>query len=263
MKKKISNALAASLIVSQMQVVTFAENATDINDADINKENISQDNEAINPDIVLEEDIVVDEGLIEDNSKQENVINEDSINKSTYKLSGKLELDLNFAMPIKYSTTDQTNISVTIKNKNGLEEMIHLGSEVSSNTTTSGIKYTVEALNSKRDVLNTNESDLSFYHVTFENLDLGEYSLKISGDGYQDVVIDNIEIMKSSKRVMLGTTDNTIVIDDKGTDDTSDDIKEYYPGVFLAGDVDEDGSIKNSDYDALKNQIKRESSSAS
>ena len=145
MKKKIFNALAASLIVSQMQVVTFAENATDINDADINKENISQDNEAINPDIVLEEDIVVDEGLIEDNSKQENVINEESINKSTYKLSGKLELDLNFAMPIKYSTTDQTNISVTIKNKNGLDETIHLGSEVSSNTTASGIKYTLEA----------------------------------------------------------------------------------------------------------------------
>ena len=67
--------------------------------------------------------------------------------------------------------------------------------------------------------------------------------------------------MKSSKRVMLGTTDNTIVIDDKGTDDTSDDIKEYYPGVFLAGDVDEDGSINNSDYDTLKNQIKRKSSS--
>ena len=270
MKKKISNVLAASLIASQMQVVTFAENVTDINSADINKENISQDNETINANTNIEEDVedkesiedlVEDKESTEDDSIREDSINEENTNKNNYKLNGKLELDLNFSMPIKYSTADKTNISVTIKNKNGLDERIQLGSEVSSNTTASGIKYTIEALNSKRDVLNGNESDLSFYHITFENLDLGEYSLEVSGDGYQDALVENIEITNSSKRVMLGTTDNTIVIDDKGTDDTSDDIKEYYPGVFLAGDVNEDGLIKDSDYDALKNQIKRESSS--
>ena len=163
MKKKISNVLAASLIASQMQVVTFAENVTDINSADINKENISQDNETINANTNIEEDVedkesiedlVEDKESTEDDSIREDSINEENTNKNNYKLNGKLELDLNFSMPIKYSTADKTNISVTIKNKNGLDERIQLGSEVSSNTTASGIKYTIEALNSKRDVLN-------------------------------------------------------------------------------------------------------------
>ena len=57
MKKKISSALAASLIVGQMQGVTFAENLADNHDADINKESISQETDAFNADKDLTEEL--------------------------------------------------------------------------------------------------------------------------------------------------------------------------------------------------------------
>ena len=103
---------------------------------------------------------------------------------------------------------------------------------------------------------------MSFYHLTFENLDLGEYSLELAGNGYLTTTVDNIDVTTYSKRVLLGTSDNTIVIDDKGTDDESDDDKKYYPGVFLAGNIDDEGLVTQSDYEELKNQIKSMASSA-
>ncbi len=274
MKRKISSALAASLIVGQMQGIAFAENTTNLQDIDVSKENVSQSTEAATDNGNTEKsDEVKEETSIED--KKEEVSTEESVeettqesiknqttDKSTYKQTGKLELDLNFSMPIKYTNKETTNISVKLKKGAEIIETVNLGSDTKNGSNSKGISYTLEALNSKRKVLKDGEKDLSFYHLTFENLDLGEYSLELSGDGYLTTTVDNIDVTTYSKRVLLGTSDNTIVIDDKGTEDETDDIKEYYPGVFLAGNIDDKGLITQSDYDELKAQIKSMSSSA-
>lgn len=259
MKKKISSALAASLIVGQMQGVTFAENLADNHDADINKESISQETDAFNADKDLTEELK-EEVSVE--SLEEDTIENSITDGSNYNPKGKLELDLNFALPIKHTTADKTNISVTIKSKSGEIETVRLGSDQKKNTTESGLLSTIEALSSKREALKPGENDLSFYHLTFENLELGIYSIEIAGDGYKTTTIDNIDVSDYSKRVLVGTSDNTIIIDDKGTDEESDDDKEYYPGVFLAGNIDADGLVTHTDYEALKNQIKSMASSA-
>ena len=259
MKKKISSALAASLIVGQMQGVTFAENLADNHDADINKESISQETDAFNADKDLTEELK-EEVSVE--SLEEDTIENSITDGSNYNPKGKLELDLNFALPIKHTTADKTNISVTIKSKSGEIETVRLGSDQKKNTTESGLLSTIEALSSKREALKPGENVLSFYHLTFENLELGIYSIEIAGDGYKTTTIDNIDVSDYSKRVLVGTSDNTIIIDDKGTDEESDDDKEYYPGVFLAGNIDADGLVTHTDYEALKNQIKSMASSA-
>lgn len=258
MKKKISSVLAASLIVGQMQGITFAENATNINDVDINNESISQDVDIIDIDKDRTEEIetYVDGELKEDNSIEEETTDKVNTDKDNYNPKGKLELDLNFSMPIKYTITDTTNISVTIRHNNGKTETIKLGSDQKKNATESGISYTLEALNSKRENLKPGDDNLSFYHLTFEDLELGSYSIEVSGDGYETAVIEDIDITNYSKRILIGTSDNKIILDDKGTEDTSDDIKEYYPGVFLAGNVTEDNLVTYSDYDELKSKIK-------
>ena len=93
------------------------------------------------------------------------------------------------------------------------------------------IKYNLEALDSKRTKLKDSAKELDFYHLTFENLSLGTYSLEISGDGYEAVNTGDIEIQNTSKRVILGTSEKTIVLDDKDTEDKSDDVTEYYPRI--------------------------------
>ena len=179
MKKKISSALAASLIVGQMQGVTFAENLADNHDADINKESISQETDAFNADKDLTEELK-EEVSVE--SLEEDTIENSITDGSNYNPKGKLELDLNFALPIKHTTADKTNISVTIKSKSGEIETVRLGSDQKKNTTESGLLSTIEALSSKREALKPGENDLSFYHLTFENLELGIYSIEIAGD---------------------------------------------------------------------------------
>ena len=279
MKRKISSALAASLIVGQMQGLTFAESTINVQDADItenisqyedttkntNDENVTGESDNTVEDDKLEEEVIESSESDADNgepvvSDEEVETNVDS-NTSNYEVKGKLELDLNFSMPIKHAIADQTNITVTLKSESGKSEAIKLGSDINSGTTESEIKYTLEALNSKREALEDGEKDLSFYHLTFENLELGTYSIEISGDGYETANIGNIDISDYSKRVLAGTSDNTIVLDNNGTDDESDDEKEYYPGVFLAGNVNDDDIVTDSDYEDLKNQIKKNESS--
>ena len=269
MKRKISSALAASLIVGQMQGLTFAESTTNVQDADISKniskyedttKNTNDENKNVTEE--LGNQVEYDELTQDDVDNDESVISDEDIktnldsNRSNYEVKGKLELDLNFSMPIKHAIAEQTNITVTLKGENGKSEVIKLGSDINSSTTESGIKYTLEGLNSKRESLVDDEEDLSFYHLTFENLELGTYSVEISGDGYETANIEDINIVEYSKRVLVGTSDNTIVLDDKGTENESDDEKEYYPGIFLAGNINNDNSINYSDYEALKNQIK-------
>ena len=304
--KKLSGALAASLIVGQLQSVVLAESPTELQDIDANNEDLSQSFDAVAnesaqkqlEDVITEEDssetteqeketseeVIVEDDLadeelssIEEQVQEESTLDEEENVDVTltqpeqeetkletvgtpYIAKGKLELDLNFALPIKYTDCNTTDLTVTLKKGSEIIETIQLGSDSVSKKQTA---YTLEALNSKRQPLSDNETDISFYHLTFEKLDLGTYTLEISGAGYKTATVQDIEIQSTSKRVLLGTSDNTIVIDDKGTPEEDDDIKEVYPGALLAGEINVDQAINQADYEELKNQIKHNTGSDS
>ena len=157
--------------------------------------------------------------ITEDEEVIENIVDD----AENYEAKGKLELDLNFSLPIKFTTSDQTKISVKLKGtgEDGVE--VELGSDTvkAGKTESQGINYELEALDYKRKKIEDSATDLEFYHLTFDKLPLGTYSLEISGAGYETVLVDNIKIQDSSKRVLIGTSDKKIVIDDE--------TKVYYP----------------------------------
>ncbi|MBQ3421678.1 MAG: hypothetical protein IJH34_08395, partial [Romboutsia sp.] len=164
-----------------------------------------------------------------------------------YEAKGKLELDLNFSLPIKYTTTNKTNIKVNLKKGDELVGSTKLGSDNLNGNIGADISYKLEAKDSKRNNLDKNATELAFYHLTFENLPLGTYSLEIVGQGYETALIENVEVLKSSKRILVGTSENKVIVDDK---------EEVYPAVFLAGNIDSNDVVNISDYEALKAQIK-------
>lgn len=250
MKRKISTTLAVTLITSQMQGIAFAQDSID----QTNKEN-----EKPVVETSIDNNIEVKEEAAEDVQQTQEETKED-ISKTVvdnYKVTGKLELDINFDMPIKHTTKDITDINVVLKSSVGEVASVSLGKDTTTGTIeASNIKYSLEALNGQKKSLEDGDTEVSFYHLTFENLSLDNYSLEISGQGYKDVVIDDIEILTTSKRVSLGTSDNTIVLDDNGTTETSDDVVEEYAGVFLAGNIDGDDTVTQEDYNELKNAIK-------
>ncbi|MGL5692892.1 MAG: M60 family metallopeptidase [Peptostreptococcaceae bacterium] len=210
MKRKISSTLAVTIIASQMQSITFAENTTNI--PDINNNEVAK---------VAEK----------------------------YEVKGKLELDINFALPIKFTQSNKTNISVKLKQGNEEIGIVNLGSDnLNGNLENKEINYKLEALDGKKSPLKQGETELQFYHLTFENLPLGTYELEVIGDGYETAQISNIEIQNSSKRVSIGTSDKTIVLDDN--------IVESYQGVFLVGNIDSTDLVTMSDYEILKDAIK-------
>ncbi len=83
-------------------------------------------------------------------------------------------------MPIKYTTKDTTNINVVLKKDNKTVSTVGLGNDNTSGSIEGGISYQLQALDGKKLPLKDGAKDLSFYHLTFENLDLGTYSLEIS-----------------------------------------------------------------------------------
>ena len=278
-RRKISAMLAVALITSQVQSITFAETMTSNQDIEIVNEVVSENvddnnsDSALNKEINTEDNEVTNGIVSEEDNQSENkeeiqVQNEEgnSVEKSesvseadnqeTYTVTGKLELDLNFATPIKLASSDMTNIKVTLKSSLG-ESIgeVNLGNDITTGKV-GNITYSLEALNSKREALEDDATELYFYHLTFEKLPVGAYEIEVSGSGYVTATVSDIEIENTSKRVLLGTTDNIIVLDDKGTEDESDDIKEEYLGNFLVGDVDKSGSVNEDDYNALKNAIK-------
>ena len=274
-RRKISAMLAVALITSQVQNITFAEtlnnnekveivnefNSGNIENANLEDNSEEKENYEEKENSDEKEDDEKSENTKElnnaiDNTDKDKFINE-SQSEGQNKIVGKLELDINFSTPIKVANADKTDISVKLTNKkDGNSYTVNLGSDVSEgNVDGTNISYSLEALDYNRGRLSENDTDLNFYHLTFENVDLGVYSLEISGAGYKTVSIDDIEIKNTSKRVLLGTADNTIVLDDKGTEDKSDDIVEEYSGSFLVGDVNSDGVINEDDYNEMKSKI--------
>ena len=275
-RRKISAMLAVALITSQIQNITFAETITNTQEVekvngvvfenvdDNNSDSILNDITTIEENSETSDEVVENEEENQVQDEEENIeesieIESENVDKikssEEYEVRGKLELDINFSTPIKLVEAKETRIKVTLKNSSGIVGEVDLGNDV-----TSGIvgdsTYSLEALGSKRDTLEENATELSFYHLTFEKLPVGTYSIEVSGSGYVSATVSNIEIQNTSKRVLLGTSDNIIVLDDKGTEDISDDVKEEYLGAFLVGDIDGNKSVDKDDYELLKSAIK-------
>ncbi len=258
MKRKISSTLAVTLIASNMQSLSFAEGNEHLKELPKNEVNIANENieinEKINSKETKTEKVDSNDSVVKDEvTTEENIENEaesETTKPEVYEAKGKLELDLNFSLPIKYTTANQTNITVNLKKGNELVGSTKLGSDNLNGTIGSDINYKLEAKDSKRNNLDENAKELSFYHLTFENLPLDTYSLEIVGTGYETASIENIDVTKSSKRVLVGTSENKVIVDDK---------EEVYPAVFLAGNINSDNIVSILDYEELKTQIKSNS----
>ena len=233
-KGKISSILAAAMITTQLNSVTvLATSKTELVSTVVESENAKNDDnqEATDQDGTVEEDSTLDK-----------------------KVTGKLEVDMNFAMPIKNTTAERTNIKVTLKKGEEKVGEVKLGND-NLEGTINGAKYTLQALDGKRMPIEEGAEEVSFYQLTFSKLDLATYSIEVEGEGYTTATVNDIEVVKSSKRVKIGTSDNKIVL----SNNEQEEVVDYYPGVFLAGDVNNDGSINQKDYDALKEKMKSKS----
>ena len=209
---------------------------------------------------------------IEDNSEE--IVEEDyildeikeNIDDSEIKVVGKLELDLNFAMPLVNS--DDLDILVKLQRGSNTIGIIDLSkgvveiaskededlsekaetknsklkSKKSGNNEEgkleSGITYKIDKYNYQRKTLNDDES-IYYVKVTFEGLERDIYSIDVSGSGYRETKVDNIEIMDYSKRVKLGNS-----LSQTG-----------YNTAFLAGDINGDSIIDMEDYQLVFDKI--------
>lgn len=269
-RRKLSCILTVTMIATQLNSVAFAQkNYDQINDiSSFVTDEVQNDTEQEQNDLIENNSIDLEEN---ENYNEETTVKEEKNNETTVveyttseidaKVSGKLEVDINFNMPIKNVGKDATNISVKLLKGENKEEIgsVELGND-NSQGSIKDIAYSLQALDGKRIAISGDAEELSFYHLTFNNLEVGVYSIEIQGKGYTTTLINDIKIDNSSKRVKVGTSDNKIVLSDNGThDDEDDDIVEYYPGVFLAGDVDGNKTITKEDYELVKKAIKDKS----
>ena len=223
-----------------------SSNNDETGEGSINSEINDEDNE-LNKDEEIQTDIDNSESF-ENNSDDltlENNPNEEVSNETTsentsniiedVKRYGKLEFDMNFAMPVK----DLNSIDLSIfKDESKIIQNLDLSLE--NGDLENGITYKVEKLNSKRLPLEDGQKDIYFLHITIEKLELGTYAAEIKSGGYIDTKVENIEIKDFSKRVILGSSNNESL---------------NYNGVFLAGDVNGDGKINMGDYDLVFENI--------
>lgn len=166
-------------------------------------------------------------------------------------ITGKLEVDMNFYMPIVNSTSNDIKVKLT-GNSESLSEEVSLAHN--SGVTKSGAKYTIEKLDSKRNVVTEENAEISFVRVIFENLAKGQYNIELSGKGYKTATVNNIDITSYSKRVKIGTKQNEVVT--KYGETEKQNVVEEYPALFLAGNVNEDDIITMGDYNIVLNSIK-------
>ncbi len=228
MRKKISRTLAFTLLASNINSLAFATDVNIINDVD---NNIS---------------------IIDNNISKTTGSSVGAFNQTV----GRLEVDINFVLPIKYTNKSQTDIKVLLKKDGKNIGSVELGSDNLTGAI-DNINYNLVAFNSTRGERVTNQNnDVSFYNLTFDNLEKGNYSLEILGNGYQNTVIDNITIDNTSKRVVLGNSENTILVGNKNEKENLENKEIVYPGVFLAGDVNNDSSVNMKDYYKVKEAIK-------
>lgn len=212
------------------------ESLTESNGQTLEESNISSDDKLesgeveINSNVEDEQSNNIDE--IDVNEKE---IENKATNYAQVKKYGKLEFDINFAMPI--INTDSIHINLFNENQK-IGQISDLSIE--EGTLDNGSTYKIEKLNSKKQPLEDGDNSIYFVHITVEKLELGTYSAEIKSESYIDTTVDNIEIKDFSKRVVLGNSNNEAL---------------KYNGVFLAGDVNGDGKIDMGDYNLVFENI--------
>ena len=169
----------------------------------------------------------------------------------TTSITGKLEVDINFYVPIINSEDNDMKVSLSGGNISVSEE-ISLAENFGK--TKSGLNYTIEKLDSKRNLITEEDAEVSFIRVIFDNLSKGKYDIELSGSGYNTATVDDIDITSYSKRVRIGTKQNEVVTKYGETEEQN--VVENYPALFLAGDVNTDNIIDMEDYNIVLNSIK-------
>ena len=169
----------------------------------------------------------------------------------TTSITGKLEVDINFYVPIINSEDNDMKVSLSGGNISGSEE-ISLAKNFGK--TKSGLNYTIEKLDSKRNLITEEDAEVSFIRVIFDNLSKGQYDIELSGSGYNTATVNDIDITSYSKRVRIGTKQNEVVTKYGETEEQN--VVENYPALFLAGDVNTDNIIDMKDYNIVLNSIK-------
>ena len=145
MRKKISRTLAFTLLASNINSLAFATDVNIINDVD---NNIS---------------------IIDNNISKTTGSSVGAFNQTV----GRLEVDINFVLPIKYTNKSQTDIKVLLKKDGKNIGSVELGSDNLTGAI-DNINYNLVAFNSTRGERVTNQNnDVSFYNLTFDNLEKG------------------------------------------------------------------------------------------
>ena len=224
---------------------TETEEGEDVQNNDLDGETVTDGAEK---QVVEEQDTVSKDPVIEnkDELADKEVLEEkkESLENSVQKSLGKLELDINFPMPIV--NLEKANMKFSLF-RDGVKvgELSDLSKD--EGTLDNGVTYKIEKLNSIKKPLKDGENNIYFLHVTFNELELGNYSVEVSGDSYLDTKVDDIEIINYSKRVILGSASKSA---------------SNYNGVFLVGDVNGDGIIDMGDYNLVFENLGKVDSSA-
>lgn len=203
MKRKISTALAVVLVSGSVPIQTFANTDTENKIQKVN-------------DIILKE--------------------------NNYVSTGKLELDINFPMPIKNSKKNDMKVLLN-KDGNKIAEL-----NLSGENSDVNLDYEIKPLNYERKLVQENQ-DINFYHIILNNLEKGIYDVEISGGGYSTVT-ESVEINSYSQRVSFASSESKIQV---ASENNAKDFN--YNGSFLVGDINDDKVVDQKDYDDMLNKM--------
>lgn len=137
-------------------------------------------------------------------------------------VEGTIELELY----VDASIIDESKIIITLLPEFGEAQITTL------NESTDRIQ--IKRLNHMRQPI-AKEEKASFYHITFSNLSLGNYTVSLDALGYIPFE-QKVAVETTSQRLVVGSHTTTVG-------------EVNIPGVFLSGDVNADRTISQEDYD--------------
>lgn len=172
------------------------------------------------------------------NSTYSNVL-ETNKNEKRNILTGDLELDIKFNLPIKNTSIEKTALGITLRNENE-SATISLGgkeSNLKSKLILGGkeYEYIVKKLNKERGFVTLEDTEVAYYNVTINNLPSDKYNVEVFGEGFNKLEAKGIEIKDYSKRLVIEDTKN-----------------------LLIGDFNKDNIVNGEDYEKVLENIETE-----
>lgn len=125
---------------------------------------------------------------------------------------GEIALTIRFALPQTKAEVESRNIKITLTNSAGLSSVINPADGSVSGNLILDEQASVSKLNVDG-VEMTSETLMGSYNIVLSSLDLGDYTVKITGDGYSDVT-QNVTLADYSKHIVVGTNDGTFSLGD-------------------------------------------------